>query len=524
MKTTFRFIIAAMAAIAVFSSCQKELANETANKTADGVRTISVQFDNSTKATLDGFAPKFANGDAIRVSNTEKSEECTVSVDGSDNATFTTTLSGALTAIYPSAAAVLSSGEADAPIATSNNIKVPASQDGTIAKAIIAKAEIAVGSTSATFTSQTALFQITPPAGATTFTITSLKPVVDGIARTGDAVAINTEGADDAAKRVINVTVPSDGTAYVALKAGVNLTDLSFDAGETYGMKGIPAKDIAAAGKTDATAANTKYTIGNTNWHPYVTIGGKKWATMNVGATSATDAGTYFMWGETTGLTSDKISSANFPSVKYYSADNFNTWSKSGGFCWNNCPWIKGVYKTSTKNVFTKYVPSFKSDYWGGTGSLDEKATLDLADDAAYANWGGPWRMPTGGVVASADFTALAKAAIASYTSGQISYTQTITTSGAPSDQGVYYYNVPGETVGVYFVDNSSKTLFFPAACFGYGTSLNLANSSGHYWSSSLSTSTPQYAFFLCCLATGELGPQNSNYRYYGFSVRPVSD
>ena len=100
MKTTFKFIIAAMAAISVFSSCQKELANETVNNTTGGVRTIAVQFDNSTKATLDGFTPKFANGDAIRVSNTEKSEECTVSVDGSGNATFTTTLSGDLN-IFP---------------------------------------------------------------------------------------------------------------------------------------------------------------------------------------------------------------------------------------------------------------------------------------------------------------------------------------------------------------------------------------------------------------------------------------
>ena len=452
MKTTFKFIIAAMAAISVFSSCQKELANETVNNTTGGVRTIAVQFDNSTKATLDGFTPKFANGDAIRVSNTEKSEECTVSVDGSGNATFTTTLSGALTAIYPSAAAVLSSGEADAPIATSNNIKVPASQDGDVAKAIIAKAAIAVGSTSATFTSQTALFQITPPDGVKTFTITSLKPVVNGVARTGEAVAINTEGADDAAKRVINVTVPSDGTAYVALKAGVNLTDLSFDAGGTYGMKGIPAKDIAAAGKNDATAANTKYTIDNTNWHPYVEIEMAvqpgvgmppeiktyKWATMNIGANSETEAGKYFAFGDINGQTP---SSSTF----------------SPGFSWTTCPFAVGGTEK-----FNKYVPTLQTSYLAKDFDGDDKEILDLADDAANANWGGSWRMPI-----KWEFYAL------------ISVKEWDSTNEG------------------YKFGTSPNQIFIPLTGVGFGTDLNYAEDYGRYWSSSVSLSYPDQA---CCL------------------------
>lgn len=349
MKTTFKFIIAAMAAISVFSSCQKEPAKEKVNDTIDGVRTIAVQFDNSTKATLDGFTPKFANGDAIRVSNTEKSEECTVSVDGSGKATFSTKLSGDLTAIYPADAAVFTgNGPISDPF-----FKVLAIQDGDVAKAIIAKATIETGSSTAIFTGQTALFQITPPAGATTFTITSLRQIGTDGQRSSTAVAINTEGADDAAKRIITVTVPAGGTAYVSIVPDVKLSDLSFEyiTDVTNGlgaMKGIPAKDIAAAGKTDATAANTKYTIGNTNWHPYVTIDGKKWATMNIGATSAIEVGKYFMWGEITGLTSNDISSANFPSSKYYSADN-SSWVQTKGFAWYNCPWTCG--KCDTRGV-----------------------------------------------------------------------------------------------------------------------------------------------------------------------------
>ena len=457
MKTTFKFIIAAMAAVSVFSSCQKELANETVNNTTGGVRIFSVQFDNSTKATLDGFTPKFANGDAIRVSNTEKSEECTVSVDGSGNATFSTTLSGDLTAIYPTDAAVFTgNGPISDPF-----FKVLAIQDGDVAKAIIAKAEIAVGSTSATFTRQTALFQITPPAGATTFTVTSLKAVVSG-ARTGDAVAINTEGADDAAKRVINVTVPSDGTAYVALKAGVNLSDLSFDAGETYGMKGIPAKDIAAAGKTDATAANTKYTIGNTNWHPYVTIGGKKWATMNIGATSATEAGKYFAWGDIVGQTP---SSSTF----------------SPGFTWTTCP-----FAATANPTFNKYVPASQTSYLAEGFAGDTKTVLDLADDAANANWGGPWRIPT-----KEEFDALALLKTGDFESG-------------------------------YNFGTADAKIFLPAAGFGNDTTLWADGVSGHYWSSSLYTDGPNAAYRLC-FSDGDASTNNYS-RCNGLSVRALSE
>ena len=499
MKTTFKFIIAAMAAISVFSSCQKEPAKEKVNDTIDGVRTIAVQFDNSTKATLDGFTPKFANGDAIRVSNTEKSEECTVSVDDSGKATFSTKLSGTLTAIYPSAAAVLSSGEADAPIATSNNFKVSASQDGDVAKAIIAKATIETGSSTAIFTGQTALFEITPPDGVKAFTVESLKPVVDGVARTGTAKAINTEGATDADKLVIAVSNNSLSTFYVALVHGVKLTDLSFEyiTDVTNGlgaMKGIPAKDIAAAGKTDATAANTKYTIGNTNWHPYVTIDGKKWATMNIGATSAIEVGKYFMWGEITGITSNDISSANFPSSKYYSADN-SSWVQTKGFAWDNCPWTCGKYVSKGgKKVFTKYIPKIKeSTYWGGTGSSDDKTTLDLADDSANAYWGGSWRMPT-----NEEFVKLASL-----------------------QRGEF---VPGS----YFGNSDTQQIFLPAAGYGDSPALYFVNDYGRYWSSSSANSDPSKALGLRFSYnddyTNPYADTDSYYRYIGQPVRAISD
>lgn len=92
--------------------------------------------------------------------------------------------------------------------------------------------------------------------------------------------------------------------------------------------------------------------------HEYVDLGlpsGTLWAKMNVGATSETDYGLYFAWGETEGY-----------------AD-----VSTKAFSWNDYK-----YGTSSSNL-TKY----------NTG--DNKKVLDLEDDAAYVNWGPEWRMPT---------------------------------------------------------------------------------------------------------------------------------
>ena len=474
MKTTFKFIIAALSAIAVFASCQKELGEKTSDSgQKDGLRVITVQFDNPTKASLgsDGLTPKFANGDKIRVSNDTESKECEISISG-DVATFTTDLTGNLTAIYPAAAAVFTG---TSPI-TYPFFKVEASQDGDIAKAIIAKAEIADASScaTATFRCQTALFQITPPSGVTTFKIKSLNTIDASTGQrstAANAVAINTEGANEAAKREITVTVPSGGTAYVALVYGVNLSDLSFEyiTDESHGaMKGIPTNDIKAlassSGKTfdqaNATAANTKYTINNGNWHPYVTIGGKKWATMNIGVTSATEAGTYFAWGDVTGQTP--------------SGSTFST-----SFDWAQAPFNNGA-----SGYNATYFASVKDSECPG-------GILALKNDAANANWGGSWRMPT-----KAEFEALGSG------------------DWVP-DPG------EGRQFGTY-----PNTIFLLPAGYGDATSLHGVdiNVLGHYWSSSLDNNyAPDNAYFLD-FGDNDHITTSSYTRCNGRSVRALSE
>ena len=108
---------------------------------------------------------------------------------------------------------------------------------------------------------------------------------------------------------------------------------------------------------------------GTENGHDYVDLGlpsGTKWATCNVGATAPEEYGDYFAWGETE------------PKTTYN---------------WDTYKWCNG-----SEDTFTKY--NTKSSY----GTVDNKTQLELADDAARANWGGQWRMPT-----DAEWTELCK-------------------------------------------------------------------------------------------------------------------
>ena len=96
----------------------------------------------------------------------------------------------------------------------------------------------------------------------------------------------------------------------------------------------------------------------NDNGHKYVDLGlpsGTLWATCNVGASKASDAGLYFQWGDTQGYTKEQI-------------------GKDKQFNW-------GDYKWGVEPNFTKYT------------NLGE--TLELADDAAHVNMGGDWHIPT---------------------------------------------------------------------------------------------------------------------------------
>ena len=191
--------------------------------------------------------------------------------------------------------------------------------------------------------------------------------------------------------------------------------------------------------------------------HEYVDLGlSVKWATCNVGATKPEEYGDYFAWGET--------------QPTYY-------------YDWSTYKWCNGSYNTHTKyNTNSSY------------GTVDNKTQLELSDDAARANWGGSWRMPT-----DAELTELRE-----------NCTWTWTTQN-----GVYGYKVTSKKSGY-----TNKSIFLPAAGSRDGSDLDGAGGYGFFWSSSLLTDRPYNAYGLD-FYSGSVYRSGSN-RYYGHSVRPV--
>jgi hypothetical protein len=65
----------------------------------------------------------------------------------------------------------------------------------------------------------------------------------------------------------------------------------------------------------------------------------------------------------------------------------------------------------------------------------------------------------------------------------------------------------------------NGNRLFFPASGHGSGRSWYSRTCNGYFWSSTFGSA--RYARYLLFNSNGVL-PQNVNYRFYGFAVRPV--
>ena len=190
----------------------------------------------------------------------------------------------------------------------------------------------------------------------------------------------------------------------------------------------------------------------------YVDLGlpsGLLWATCNVGAEAPEDYGDYFAWDET------------------QPKDTYN--------------WSTYQYCNGSKNTLTKYC---NNSSYGYNGFTDDLTTLLPEDDAATANWGSNWRMPT-----KEEWQELYN-----------NTTHTWTTQNGVN--------------GRLFTAANGNSLFLPAAGYRSNSDLFYAGSYGFYWSSSLYTGYPYYAWgFGFGSDNYEMG--NSG-RYSGQSVRPV--
>ena len=192
--------------------------------------------------------------------------------------------------------------------------------------------------------------------------------------------------------------------------------------------------------------------------HECVDLGlpsGLLWATCNVGAETPEDYGDYFAWGET---------------------------QPKSVYNWRTYQYCMGNY-----NRLTKYCNNASYGYNGFTDNL---TTLQPSDDAATANWGSDWRMPT-----KEEWQELINNTTVTWT----------------TQNGVN---------GRRFTAMNGNSLFLPAAGYRGGAGLNGAGMYGYYWSSSLSTVYPYNAWNLN-FRSYDCGVYDDS-RQDGLSVRPV--
>lgn len=199
------------------------------------------------------------------------------------------------------------------------------------------------------------------------------------------------------------------------------------------------------------------------NGFDYVDLGlpsGTLWATCNVGAKKPSDFGLYFQWGDTNGYAKEQV-------------------GQEKQFNWNSYKWNpNGDGKTSTKYTTTG-------------------VSLELEDDAANANMGGDWHIPT---------------------PAQIQELLDNTTS--------FWTTLDGVT-GIKFTSKNGKFIFIPAAGYAWDGSAFTILTEGSIWSSMLSTYGVNYGqvlnFYSGCDGQGD-AYQGDAYRFYGFPVRGVID
>lgn len=181
---------------------------------------------------------------------------------------------------------------------------------------------------------------------------------------------------------------------------------------------------------------------------------GTLWCKRNLGALKETDNGYYFSWG------------------------NLNGHSKGSGYVFSD------------------------ANYTSPAASIS--SNLTLAQDAARANKGAGWRMPS-----KENFAELCNS----------TYTDFIDGSGNVISGTDKRATVNG-VVGLRIRSKANgNILFLSAAGYYNGATLNSEGSNGGYWSSSFNSETNAYLLFFY---PDDVLPQYNYLRRNGFSVRPV--
>ena len=232
------------------------------------------------------------------------------------------------------------------------------------------------------------------------------------------------------------LSVAVEGTAYAAADS-LSLTISISSVNAVVEFNGVKGTDSSADDTSDDDTASSDTTY--INGYAAVDLGlSVKWATMNVGAESPEDYGNYYAWGE-----------------------------------------------TETKSTYS----SLYSVTYGV--EMDDIAG-DAEYDAATANWGSSWRMPT-----------------------EDECQELV-------DSCTWTWTTENDINGYLVTGSNGNSIFLPAAGRRDGTMPFYVNSRGEYWSSTPYSSNADCAYFLSFRSS--YLSVDTHTRQNGYSVRPVSE
>ena len=247
----------------------------------------------------------------------------------------------------------------------------------------------------------------------------------------------------------VSSVTPSDATDQTVTWSSDNTAVATVDAsGVVTGVAAGTATITATAHDGSGVSASCTVTVTATHDAVQLWESGPYWATTNIGASTPEEYGYYFAWGYTEGCIRN-------------SADN---------------GWVLASNGTTVK--------------WFTNGSFPDRSESAF-QDAATANWGSGWRMPT-----MTDFDNLQSNCIIAY----------VTTG----------------TTGIRFTgkgDYSGNSIFLPFAGLGSGSLSDYAGCRGCYWSSTQYNSS--FANYLY-IEDDYASVYDDGEKCYGYPVRPV--
>ena len=208
---------------------------------------------------------------------------------------------------------------------------------------------------------------------------------------------------------------------------------------------------------------NSSSAAAQSDWVDLGLPSGTLWATRNIGAASPEDYGDYFAWGETS------------PKA-LYNWENYKWWNE-------------GTHAQGNRHSgHTKYVTESEI---GLCGFVDDKAELELADDAAAANWGGGARMPS-----LAQLEELV-------------------------DKCTWRWERRNGVDGQLVTGPNGNSIFLPATGYSEDGSIYGVDYRGYYWSRALHVGRSSYAYYLC-FDSDSVDWSYHCHRFVGHAVRAV--